>query len=665
MVNLQDAEPHSPEKRQSDIAWSPFDRNAVIERATESGVHAGEAQILADAALEGLRLVTDSRGETMTCERAIDVVRFILRAEFTKLDHSAPPERHGPSVDIERDLVLTIIEHALEQCLPRESSIPKISLREDSVDGRKTMRYEFNQAARDAYFGGKDPYADMTSPMDGGHIAETGPEKDIVTYMFSNVELAVELGKFLSPQDILNLYIASKAFRQSINSFMLSSIRIWIKARCPEAGNIFPFKIYKPHLIPDPRGRSWGDMNSEGDASSTATPEAMRRTRSVPGIRYFQLVAGRDRYCREIVAIMARSGHLMPKTTYETLLRLWLLTDVAVTEHRRAMMRNRKLWRDQDLYNAQLFFVKLGLHFNDPVYGPGSYELLHLILGQRGLYPLWQLLTRRRFTTLAEIAEAKVRYDFEYTAEDWHKCLPNGGKIHGVPLWEVGIGHREGWGKGRQHLMRPDELVPLEAVERGLHLDDHIRHMILWGYFDWETGENIVPTEEDIYISDEEATVAHMDTQSHWKRKHCLKKRWHTLTPEQQRGIQEDEEDERLRAMGWSGADAEDEESEDGDNDPHWSAEDRYSLDDEIDRGSVVPPQPPDHVSTVPGLDDKEGWAEFVTSTLIGAAPDLTDGQKLRAEGFGPWLQSENFDWVSWMREQGHELEPDGEELAS
>ena len=82
-------------------------------------------------------------------------------------------------------------------------------------------------------------------------------------------------------------------------------------------------------------------------------------------------------------------------------------------------MRNKDIWTDCDLYNAQLLFVKLGMHFNDHVYVPGSLELLHLMMGQRGLYPLWQLLMRKRFTTLPEILQLKVQYDLQMPPGHW------------------------------------------------------------------------------------------------------------------------------------------------------------------------------------------------------------------------------------------------------
>ncbi|EPE05711.1 histidine kinase group protein [Ophiostoma piceae UAMH 11346] len=83
--------------------------------------------------------------------------------------------------------------------------------------------------------------------------------------------------------------------------------------------------------------------------------------------------------------------------------------------------------------------------------------------------------------------------------------------IHEVPVWEMGVGHLEGWGLGTQHLLRPDELVTLEASRRRrncpedpFELDRHVHFMPVWGARDFETGGNLVPSIDEMYMSDSE-----------------------------------------------------------------------------------------------------------------------------------------------------------------
>ena len=538
---------------------------------------------------------------------------------------------------------------------PAPDSNVEIDIEERNEDGRKVQRYKFNQYALDKYFGGRDPYQEddeLSRGMDNVCL-DQDKDNDILTKLCVNVELAVQLGKQLEPESLLNLYIACKAFRDVINSYMLSSVRIWIAERCPEAGHIFPFKMYKKQLIPDPAGRTWRDMYKDSPAAMSA--ERMDKIRTIPGLKYYQLVLGRDRCCREIIAIMARNGHLLPKTMYETLLRLWLLMDVGVTKHRLAMLRNKELWRDRDLYNVQLLTIKLGLHCNDPVWGPCSYELVHLCLAQKGLYTLWQVLMRKKFTTISEFMEAKVRHDFDIPDEAAHLDALEIEARYGVPVQDIAKGHLEGWGKGTLHLVRPDELVAFEAVDRGLELDKHLRYMIFWGYFDWITGENLVPTEEDMYIADAETKLAHMDTVHHWRKRHALKKRWNELTKEQQDEIREEDEDERLRAMAWCGEPEENEEASDPGIDP-WTDEPAYNIHDELDRGFIVPQQAADHQSSVPALADQSGWEHFVNRALMGLPEEISEDDKLRFQAMDSSLDPENFDWIAFMRDEGFDV---------
>lgn len=450
-----------------------------------------------------------------------------------------------------------------------------------------------------------------------------GP-RDGLSRICGNVEMAVELGRYMDAEDILNLYCVSRDFHNSIRSYLLSSILAWIGHRAPEAGRAFPFKIYLDKLVRDPEARTLGGHYPGKGVEGKPVPAGrLDEVRVVPGLRYLQMVLVRDRCCREVAAVLACSGHRLPRSMHGTLLRLWVLMDLPTSLHRRAVMRNEAMWPDVDMYNAQLFFVKLGMHFNDPVYGPGTNDLVRLVLGQRGLYPLWQLLMRKKYVSVLEVIELKTRYDMRVPPDtrppkDRHKAR----YVNDVPVDEVGIVHLEGWGTYSPcHLLRPDELVPLGAVERGLDLRSHLRRMIEWGHIDHRTGENRVPTEEEMYISDEERALAHMDTTLHWKKKHARKKRWSELSPQQQREIREDDEDERLRLLAWAGTDTGEDEDSDSDHDSE-----TYDLNDEIDRAFI----PPDtsfmaNKAPVPALDDKKGWSQFVNKMLMAATTVETD----------------------------------------
>lgn len=535
-----------------------------------------------------------------------------------------------------------------------QGRIPQVHI---TVDGANLKRFQFTNDNKDRFFDGCDPYR-KPAPTSFPLTIDKG--SDIITRLCQRTELAIELGKHLPPRDIVTLYSISRAFHAAINGYMMASIRIWVAYKAPLAGSIFEFKLYRRHLVPDPAGRTWeyqyNAVGDSGEGEAYISAEKASQVRTIPGLKYLQLITGRDRYCREILAILARNGHRTPATMHATLLKLWLLLDIPTSLQRAALLRNDALWTDCDLYNAQMLFVKLAMHFNDPVYGPNTYELLHLMFGQKGLFPLWQLLLRKRFTHLSELLALKVRYDMQMPRGHWgHEFFDT--SIHGVPYTEIGKGHLERvGGEARHHLMRPDELIPIEAVARGLELDKHIIHMMIWGYVDTKTGENLVPSEEEMYISDGERVLAHADTSHHWRRKHVLKKRFEQLSLTEQQAIIDDDEDERLRAMAWCG-DAIDDyssaESNDEDDD-----DDAYSLNDEIRRGYIVRPRGRDVESqtvTVPDTQDRKGWADFVNQALMGLPPSLGEDEKLRAEAWQSYQTVETegeWDWAAWMAQE-------------
>ncbi|KAL7925490.1 hypothetical protein ACQKWADRAFT_318991 [Trichoderma austrokoningii] len=525
-------------------------------------------------------------------------------------------------------------------------SINRITIEEVEVNGMMKKKFKFDDLDIDDHFDNIDPYE--TPKATEARLNYTG--RDLISVLCQHVELAVELGKHLNGRDVLNLCLANRPFYHAANRYLLSSVRTWIEYRAPEAGRIFHYQLYAKHLVDDPQRRTWMALKQGMNTS----PNKDSKIRKVPGLKYLQLVLGRDKYCKEILAIMARCGHRMPKTMHHSLLRLWLLMDISTSHQRQAMLRMTHLFKDVDLYNMQMFIIKLGMLFNDPVYGPCKYDLVQLMLGQKGLYKLWQLLTRKKFNKLSEILELKLRYDFNFFSEGGYWLENMLSQIQGIPFQEVGQQHKEGWGAGRSHLLRPDEVIPIEAVRRGLHLDDHLSQMMIWGYFDWRTGENLVPSMEEMYIEDEDDVLANVDTLQHWKPRHVLKKRWHELTPEQQDEILSDEEDERLRAQAWCGNSDDDAGSLDGVSDS--DSDKSIDLDEEINRGFIVPPQPKDHESTVPGVDNTQGWIDFVNEAILGGIPvDLGEDEKVRAQAWSSYPDhdpGEDWDWDDLIRER-------------
>ncbi|KFY53019.1 hypothetical protein V497_08411 [Pseudogymnoascus sp. VKM F-4516 (FW-969)] len=242
--------------------------------------------------------------------------------------------------------------------------------------------------------------------------------------------------------------------------------------------------MYSSLCIPDPSGRR--------------EPTNWAVVRRVPSFRWLAMVVHRERCARDILACLAREGHRLPASTRETILKAWVVMDVATTAGRICLLHNETWWTDNDCWNAQAWVLKLGMRFNEPMTGIGDDGLVRVMLGQRGLTPLWRLLTRRGFTTAVQVLRLAVRYCYEVKPEN------SGMSIFGVPPGDIGKLHLEGWGEGKIHLFRIDELVMRESVRRRLRLDDHLLYMMLWGHVDPVTGRDIKPSAEEMYMSDTE-----------------------------------------------------------------------------------------------------------------------------------------------------------------
>ncbi|RYP66772.1 hypothetical protein DL769_005948 [Monosporascus sp. CRB-8-3] len=424
---------------------------------------------------------------------------------------------------------------------------------------------------------------------------------NLIKKLSCTVELITEVCKHLKPADIINLYCVSRDFHTTTNTYLQSSLRQWTDFMAPGAADIFKYQQYSHLCTIDPAGRkeentipdsltsrfvhsgldhsqiyshfqaqdrkddrgkgkekaaARDDEGKEKTATQnddgTKSPE--KETRWVPTLKWFQMAVTRTSKARDILAHLARSGLRTPKHTLQAVLKLWLVTDIPTNAGRVAMMRAPGFLTDEDLVCAQIFLVKLSLRFTDPGYGPCDTALLELVLGQRGGFEvLWLMLFGHAYRTTAELLRLKVRHDFVLpegrelmaSSEDGRK------RLMGVPEEEIGRGCLEGWGKGvgldagddgkpkepPRRLWRPDQLVVAEAVRRHLGLEKHLMHHVMWGNVDPVTGRNLVPQEDELYMSDSERKNRAVDTSREYTAHHCAKDRWDQLSDEEKRRV--------------------------------------------------------------------------------------------------------------------------------
>lgn len=414
-----------------------------------------------------------------------------------------------------------------------------IELITELVDGNPHQRIKFSDETIQKYFGGEDPWL----PPPDRRKKPDHHGFDIISAIAEHPVLTAHLGLFLPSRDLIKLYSISRDFHDAIDRHLLSSIVIWLRSKAPNAVVDFPFKLYQASTARDPAGRTFAyEMHGPPDVPW------VHAARIVPTLRWYHMVTDRERHVQQIMAFMARSGHRLPPTTATTLKRMWLIMDIAANSGRVGFVKNRRFWTDADLYNAQMFCVKLDMLFNDPLRGPGSDSMTKLMLGQRGLFPLWQLLYRKKYTTLPELVELKVRYDYVPRAEHAH-LTGTGMSAFNIPFDEIGRGHLEGWGVGNRHLYRPDELVMAESTRRQLALEDHLENMAFWGLVDWRDGRPAIPSEEEMYLSDEDELLERVDTSVMFKMRHPMKRRWASLTEAQREEIRLEERLEEMQAV--------------------------------------------------------------------------------------------------------------------
>ncbi|KAK4680245.1 hypothetical protein QC764_211380 [Podospora pseudoanserina] len=404
------------------------------------------------------------------------------------------------------------------------------------------------------------------------------PTIDLLSTLCTTPELLIEVCKHLRPKDLVNLHALHRGFHNTLNHNMRKFVFAWSRHMAPVASRIYSSPVYAHWFIPDPLGRKC--TRSDHEISLPRPGQAClgeddmhvncdgSKTRLVPGLLWLQHVVQREVRVRDVLAVLARHGHRTLPETDATLQKIWLVLECPTNRMRLTLFCNESFLTDDDLYRFQLFFVKLVLLFNDPVFGPGSTVLARLFMGQRGLSPLWKFLRRKGYTTEAGIHQLKLRYDVPpKNREIW-----SGEPVMGVQIYDMGVGQFEGWERGgTEILMRPEELVVMEGGRRGLGAMcgwECLFGMMTYGHVDYETGDNLVPSLEEMYMSDEdeeEKTGLERVAGLHeneivngecgnvpfergmWQPKHARKVRWKELTDEEREEMIKEEEKEMAR----------------------------------------------------------------------------------------------------------------------
>lgn len=193
------------------------------------------------------------------------------------------------------------------------------------------------------------------------------------------------------------------------------------------------------------------------------------------------MIIFREMVVDEILSLLAAEGHLLPAGSSLAVKKIWFTMDISDNFRRVGLMHNRAFWKDEDLYLATEFVIKLDMRLTHPVTGTGDTGMRKMLLGQRSLSTLWRVLKREEMQTQLDVLRMIVRWNYE-PQRLWN--VP----IMGVPPEEVGALQWEGWGaRGRHQLMmQVDQLVMREGIKRRLKLQECYLDMLLDGFVDKE-----------------------------------------------------------------------------------------------------------------------------------------------------------------------------------
>ena len=308
-------------------------------------------------------------------------------------------------------------------------------------------------------------------------------------------ELTFEMSKHLDIGDLISLYAISKDFHVLVNTRFTTVVLAQSVGKAAESSRTFIFKCYRNLCMADPAARPNGSVvirprqsgPSRNAASASGVTEIENDSiRSVPSFRWLRMILYRESVVDGILGCLAAEGHRLPKRASLVLKKIWFMLDISDNGRRVGLMHNKQFWGNKDLFIATMFFLKLDMRLTDPMTGNGETGLRQLLLAQRSLTTLLHTLQRRILTSQLDVLRLIVQHHYD---------APNplsGQSICGIPAEEIGQLQYEGWGKGKPRLfVAVEDLVMREGVRRDLGLERHYLDMMLHGYVDKNSWEDM------------------------------------------------------------------------------------------------------------------------------------------------------------------------------
>jgi len=278
-------------------------------------------------------------------------------------------------------------------------------------------------------------------------------------------------------KELIHLYAIDKEFHYRLNHYSTSLIHDYARRHAPLAGHIFSWVLYPRMCISDPMlrpmdGRTW-------------------LARDVPGFRWIGMILWRQKIVRSILTMLSLEGHRVPAAGEAALMKFWCLMEMNRSKMRAAFLQDKEIWTDKDIIIFQLFLVKLDMRLSDPILGNGTCQLGPMLLSQKSLSTLWQVLSGRLKldynTTNDMILRTYLAEDLDFNAN----VALEDGETENVPMEEEGLLALEGWNEHGARMPHAIEMVIAEGVRRKLHVEQYYLDFVLYGIADPKTGKNM------------------------------------------------------------------------------------------------------------------------------------------------------------------------------
>lgn len=313
-------------------------------------------------------------------------------------------------------------------------------------------------------------------PMPGSEIGNPQNQNTydsgfrILLPLLGHPVVAILVTEHLHVQDIVQLQIASQAYRSFIVKYHPLIIRLQAGKNSPMASKLFPWRCYS---------KLWLQRAMIGFRLVPLTNDIPENSAiaCLASFTWLQMIIHRENTVSSILDALRPAGYGVPRTFASAILKLWFLMDVPDNSRRLWTVRNRSLWTDLDLFMAIFFIVRIDMfvkiHRNNHSGGQRR-----LIMAQPSLEFCHRVLTGRALTTNDELVRALIRWRY----------VPRHGEVfgqylHGVPIPEVGRLQYEGYGRRRGpgvKLLRPDELILDEIRKRRLNTQEIYRRVFIY-----------------------------------------------------------------------------------------------------------------------------------------------------------------------------------------